>query len=1295
MGTYQLETPNGGLQSFEIDGDKPTEEELVSIQKYVEKNRTQTQSDVDVFFEQAGTPVRDGLSSTTDPSQYVDQNIAQSPDREKYDADVDYSSGIKNAGFRLRFSNLNNDKEKALLLNKELGPQKEFWDVDKIGRFILTTAGRQKLGDTGEGKIAIDEEGFSWNDLTDFIGEAGMPIAGAIAGTLGALAFAPVAAPLLVASAGAGLGAGAFTFFDELQQKGRGVADEDFNEYGKRAAVETALAAGGEYVGCVLFNTIRRLFKKTGGAGFTKGEIAEINEKLLKEDPSAKKFKDPTRFTTDVFLGRSAGKEGMERAEQLKSLIKEGYTPDMTGEGLSNRPILGVNVKIFESIFPGRVDENATILRRRIADELFEGREDWLDTAELEKMVKEFESGKLRIGSEMVDLAEDDIKNYLTTAYDGILNKIVTQGFDSGQAAKQLSEVQQAFHKTMDDTFEAIDTDMGVANMKLQAASKGKNLDETAFTPEELADMESLGDDVLKQLAADGIPTDELRKISDTLIIKPNVAGTAGPRGPAFIIPTQFRNALEELVQEGGLDPLRVNNPLVKQLIIPDEDNPLTHLSLRQVNNIRGYINNFDAETALVGDKSKFGLAQLRESLDNDLASSANRIRDINDILSKRTALNEPQKNLKDAFKIMERSVDDLEKAQINYRNFMEHQDDALIRSIAKSTADKKIDPAQYLNTLLDSPTNLAKFISSLRKAKSSPGIEDIRKNLKQPDEFTMGERETASRLEARILGKDFADTTAQERAKVFQNVESKIKAGEVLTDPNEMNLKNIIDNVQRRKENFQSFNVALNDTLPQIENKSIELLQKKFFQNAIEKATVDGKFDVRRFGQYIDSFNAKPRVAKGIKPGTAESGTIAPEFENKTFFEMLFPDGKGIELIDNIQKLNRNIADGEIDNFTFIADDLSLNNPTPNIAGQQIDELISKIKEGKELSETLVGPQSARMADLAENQTGSQALRYIVGRSPGEQAQYFRAANKHINKLEEAGKKNEAAEFNKFRDGVRDLVLARLIDRGSGNSADAVFNVLDPRRLSRLLSEEGRISGYSPTDMNEIFGIEFDKKIFGKVPKNFREALKLFGKEAELVSSLGGAKKDIGVGLQAATAKANASQGFLSGSAKQAWSGLSKIGRALVMSRTIQSKFYMDIATNPPQSLAQMSKQRQLLRSAFIQALNQVITEGTQDVGEEIVESVREDIKPRVEEVTERVTESVRPETQGGPEVERDERAVEIQTPRIPIPSPQEISLRGPAMDLSSGNIERDIALGAAGTNPTTQALLRARGRA
>ena len=197
-----------------------------------QRESNSSNSNVESFFKSAQVsdiPQTQG----TDPSQYVDQNIARSPEREKYDTDVDYSSGIKNQGFRLRFSNLNTDKERALLLNKELGPQKDFWDVDRSGRFILTTAGRQKVGDEGEGKIAIDEEGLSWSDVTDFVGQAGLPILGSILGTVGAVIAAPVAVPLLAASAGAGLGAGLFSFAHDMQQKGGGVAYEDFNEYGK------------------------------------------------------------------------------------------------------------------------------------------------------------------------------------------------------------------------------------------------------------------------------------------------------------------------------------------------------------------------------------------------------------------------------------------------------------------------------------------------------------------------------------------------------------------------------------------------------------------------------------------------------------------------------------------------------------------------------------------------------------------------------------------------------------------------------------------------------------------------------------------------------------------------------------------------------------------------------------------------------------------------------------------------------------------------------------------------------
>ena len=48
-----------------------------------------------------------------------------------YDKDVDYSSGIKNQGFRLAFSNLNNDRERELYLNKNLDLEESFGILTK------------------------------------------------------------------------------------------------------------------------------------------------------------------------------------------------------------------------------------------------------------------------------------------------------------------------------------------------------------------------------------------------------------------------------------------------------------------------------------------------------------------------------------------------------------------------------------------------------------------------------------------------------------------------------------------------------------------------------------------------------------------------------------------------------------------------------------------------------------------------------------------------------------------------------------------------------------------------------------------------------------------------------------------------------------------------------------------------------------------------------------------------------------------------------------------------------------
>ncbi len=1220
MGQIQVKIPGQGSREFMIEGEEPTQEESLAIRQYISNNT----SNADSFLE--SSKLQSSLGPSSEPEEYQDSFISMSPDREAYDKDVDYSSGIKNQGFRLAFSNLNNDRERELYLDKKLGPRGEFWDTDKGGRFILTTQGRQKLGNTGEGKIAIDEEGLSWTDVTDFVGEAGLPILGSILGTIGAITLAPVAAPLLAASAGAGIGAGLFSLGDEAQQAARGVSDEDATDIATRAALEGVLAGTGELAGGILFNGIRRLVKKTGGA--------------------------ETGIIDDVILGRGTSEEGIKRSEKLKDLVDSGYTPDLTAEGLQNRPILGVNIKVFESIFPGRIDDNAKVLEDRVTKNLFGGREEYLDVDELGKMVEAWEKGKINIGNEMVEVARDDIKNYLTSAYDNILQKVQTEGLDPSQAAKQLSEVQQAFHKTMDDTFEAIDLDMGRANSILNSI----NLEEV------------------------------LGELNQKAFFKTSVSPTGGPVGPAFIAPTNFKMLLQETLDQSGAELSDIKNGIVKKILEPDpEKGGISNLTLRQANAIRSYINSFDAEKAITGDTSTFGLGKLREALDDDISIAGNKIRDINSSLRSKSRRGK-NKQLQEAFEIMEKSVDDLDVAQTNYKNFMEHQDDASIRSIVRSIADKKANPGDYVNVLLDSPTQMAKFLSALRKAKGSEGLKNIQGNLVEPPKFTKGEAATLESL-ANRLGKN--------PEQLVEEVTVKMQTPGGVVTQDEVAIKNIIQKSQERLENFNSFGRTMTDTLPEIENKSIELFQKKFLQNAIEKSKVDGKFNVQKFAQYIDNFNSKPRVAKGLKEGTAEGGFIDPEFENKTFFEMLFPEGKGAELIESVTKLNRKISDKQINDFSFLADDLFVNTPNPNAGSKDIDQLISKLKEGEELTEAFTGPQSAKMSDIAENQTGTQALRYVAGRSPGEQVEYFRAADKHINKLKEIGSP-EAEEFERFRNNLRDLILAKFINKASANGTDSVFNVLDGRKLKQIISDGGKIAGFSSSELDKIFspGLDFTKmKINGKQPSGFLDALNLLSEEADLVSSLGGAKVAQGVGLQAASAKVNASQGLLSGNRNQAWNGLSKIARSLVMARTLQNPKVMKILLTPPESLAQMNKGRVVIRDAFIQSLNQALRSGGEAVVDTVEETSRSLATPKESEKEVEVEEEVTRR----PSIDEDAERFSVSAPRRTIPTPQQISLDGPAQQMSAniGNVERDIALGAAGNNPTMQALLRARGQA
>lgn len=1241
MGSITLTLPSGENQTFEIDGDEPTQEESLAINNYISSNRSVNERNLDDFFGLAGQGSSSGLSSA--PEEYQDSFIGMSPNRDMYDKDVDYSSGIKNQGFRLAFSNLNNDRERELYLNKKLGPRGEFWDTDKGGRFILTTQGRQKLGNAGEGKIAIDEEGLSWSDVTDFIGEAGLPLAGAVLGTVAAIGLAPVSAPLLAASGLAGLGAGIGSLADEAQQAARGVADEDAKSVASRALTEAVLASAGEFVVGAGLNTARRLIKGAGGVGKT----------------------NKLGFAEDVFLGRATSDAGKKTAAELQALVDDGYKLDITGEGLADRPITGINVRLFETIMPGRLDENAQVLRRQIQEELFNGAE-VVDANELAKVIKEFQAGELKLGEDITKAAQKEVEDVLTQAYDNILLKVGNEGLDPAQAAKDLSDIQRSFHKTMDDTYEAIDLDMGAANAKfLDIMKKG---DRKKFN---------------QALNKAGLNLDELNI--------QNVAKGGGPRGPRFIKPIEFKRFLKDHIDELKLDISKIEGDgsgIVKAIL--DEDEPLEALSLRQVNAVRTFVNSFDAERVLAGEASTFSLGKLRGALDNDIADSAARIRNARNSMAKKPTAPET-KAIAEALDIMTKSIDDLDEAQVIYKNFMEHQDDASIRAMVRAVVNGDATALKQAQSLIEDPTQMAKFLSAVRKAKSALGQADstikINKDagfdiLNEAGEvtgrsvFSKGERSTIESI-AQTVGKD-GDTLVRE-------VEEKIIAGQPV-DVKERAIKNIIERKNTRVENAQAFSDSLEITLPELEDRSIEMFQKKFLQDAIEKSTDEKGLNIKKFGQIINKAKNKPKVAKGTKEGTAAGGFVDSAFENKSFFDMIFPEGQGDDLIETISELSRNIGKDNIDDISINLSEIAARKSTPNTGSRDIKDVIATLKDAKQFTDQTLGSLSGDVAEISAEESGSQALRKIMGASPGKKVQYFKDVDNYISKLDDGPTKQEAI---KFRNDASDLVLADLIQNvGGGAGVDDVLDVLNPKKLAKLLDSEGKVAGLGEDEINLLFGNFKPTVIGGREVKTFSEALKRFGEIADLASSKAGGDKVRSVGLQAATAGTNVAGGFLGGNRRQAWNGLTKLARAFVLSRTIQSKPYMKFALKPPKSVQEMGKARLAIREVFIQNLNRAVRGGF-NAGTDTVKAASQSLATPPEtsevEVEEKVTRR--------PTIDENAERFSVSAPRRTIPTPQQISLDGPAQQMSA-NVERDIALGAAGNNPTMQALLRARGQ-
>jgi hypothetical protein len=254
MATIQVQTPTG-IQQVVIAGDTPTPEEEAAIRETFFSDAEVTEEEVSVTEE---VPAATEIPAT----------------------EIDYKTGVKSDALRFAFGSGNNDRERRLQLLRKGIPEEGFFQ-DAEGRFILDLEHipedvQQQYGlkeVQGRTKLAVDESGFSWEDIVDLTGEARGPL---IAGTAAALATTGVGIPLAALLVG---GASAMGYVaDEAIEYSQGVRDQTLGEDAKNLFFEFAAGGTGEIGGRLLNRLFGRLIKGPGNpeANVTRTTAREI-----------------------------------------------------------------------------------------------------------------------------------------------------------------------------------------------------------------------------------------------------------------------------------------------------------------------------------------------------------------------------------------------------------------------------------------------------------------------------------------------------------------------------------------------------------------------------------------------------------------------------------------------------------------------------------------------------------------------------------------------------------------------------------------------------------------------------------------------------------------------------------------------------------------------------------------------------------------------------------------------------------------------------------------------------------
>lgn len=416
MGVIEVEGPNGVIE-VEIAGDVPTEQERRAIAAGL--MRMQQTGSPTITTRAAGAMGPDLMTASPEQiREYVrmQQQMGlkeggQQMSTEEYanvyrEEGVDYTQGLQDIGnfSRFGYGRMDTEKERENYLRSTVG--EGGFRKDALGRFVLTKKGRQTLG-MGDGpEVSIDEEGLSWGDFSEFLGENALPMAAGIGAGLIASGVGIVPGMLI-----AGGAAAAGKALDEGIEYAQGLQDQTFGDVMRAAAFEGAFATLGEGVGRGLSMAAGRLIKGPGG---------EANE--------------PARAA-------------------LRDLLDRNFRPTIGGgAGEGFRPITSRMQGVYEAIFPNK--KAAELNAKTIVSELRSLRV--ID----ENRLKDVEDVLKRDVEKLYGTADDDLvraQELLDTTVEKSLGKVFanirTDGFVPADIIQSVQLSKRLFDENMDSIF--------------------------------------------------------------------------------------------------------------------------------------------------------------------------------------------------------------------------------------------------------------------------------------------------------------------------------------------------------------------------------------------------------------------------------------------------------------------------------------------------------------------------------------------------------------------------------------------------------------------------------------------------------------------------------------------------------------------------------------------------------------------------------------------------------------------------------------------------------------------------